>query len=294
MIDRVMNSFVTRFAPSPSGFLHLGHAYSALVAFNASRKADGDFLLRIEDIDEGRCRPEFETAILEDLRWLGIDWRAPIRRQSDHLHEYDEALKKLIERDLVYRCFRTRKEIAEEILRAPHLAPEGPQGPAFVGERLPPDEERALLQKEAPFAWRLSMARTKEHLGARIEKLFVSEEDISGKVQRRLRATPEIFGDVILGRKDCRTSYHLASVYDDARQGVSHIIRGEDLRAAAHLHVLLQELLDLPHPAYRHHRLILDENGKRVAKRDQAKTLKALRENGATPSVVKRMVGLID
>lgn len=294
MIDRVMVSFVTRFAPSPSGFLHLGHAYSTLVAFNASRKADGEFLLRIEDIDEGRCRPEFETAILEDLRWLGIDCRATIRRQSDHLHEYDEALKKLIERDLVYRCFRTRKEIAEEILRAPHLAPEGPQGPAFVGERLPQDEERALLQKEAPFAWRLSMARAKEHLGARIEKLFVREEDLSGKFQRRLRATPEIFGDVILGRKDCGTSYHLASVYDDAKQGVSHVIRGEDLRAAAHLHVLLQELLDLPHPVYRHHRLILGENGKRLAKRDQAKTLKTLRENGATPSDVKRMVGLID
>ncbi|MEZ5920302.1 MAG: tRNA glutamyl-Q(34) synthetase GluQRS [Parvularculaceae bacterium] len=294
MVDRVMVSFVTRFAPSPSGFLHLGHAYSALVAFNAARQAEGDFLLRIEDIDKGRCRPEFEATILEDLRWLGIDWRPPIRRQSDHLHEYDEALQKLIRDGLTYRCFKTRKEIAEEILRAPHLAPEGPEGPAFVGERLPPDEERALLQKEEPFAWRLSIARTKERLGPRFEKLFVDEEALNGSVRRRFRATPEIFGDVILGRKDSGTSYHLASVYDDAKQGVSHVIRGEDLRAAAHLHVLLQELLDLPHPVYRHHRLIIGENGKRLAKRDQAKTLKTLRENGATPSDVKRMVGLID
>ncbi|MEZ5922290.1 MAG: tRNA glutamyl-Q(34) synthetase GluQRS [Parvularculaceae bacterium] len=287
-----MPEFVTRFAPSPTGFLHLGHAFSALTAFDAAQAKGGRFVLRIEDIDAGRCRPEFESAILKDLRWLGIEWGAPVRRQSEHFPEYDAALCRLIDRELVYRCFRTRKEVLDEIARAPHLALHGPEGPAFIGERLGRDEEQALLDSGASFAWRLSMARSRVVLGESFGRLQFVEEEINGKNLRRNAATPEIFGDVVIGRKIRGTSYHLASVFDDALQGVTHVIRGEDLRAAAHLHVLLQALLGLPHPVYRHHALITDETGKRLAKRDRSKTLKALRESGATPSEVRGLVGL--
>jgi glutamyl-Q tRNA(Asp) synthetase len=274
--------FVTRFAPSPTGYLHLGHAFSALTAFDASRAAGGSFLLRIEDIDQGRARPEFEAAIFEDLAWLGLEWEEPVRRQSEHMSEYAAVLQRLIDRELVYRCFRTRREIAEAIASAPH----GESAEVFLGGALPPEEEAAKLAAGEPFAWRLSLKKARAALGPTYFALVF--EDETGRV----RAEPERLGDVVLARKDFPTSYHLASVWDDALQGVTHVIRGEDLRESAHLHVLLQKLLGLPQPIYRHHRLILGADGKRLAKRDSAATLRAMRESGKTPADVGAMVGL--
>ncbi len=275
-------SFVTRFAPSPTGQLHLGHAFSALTAFDAAQAAGGRFVLRIEDIDQGRSRPEFETAIFEDLAWLGIVWEEPVRRQSKHMGDYERALQSLIDRRLVYRCFRTRKEVSEAIASAPH----GEAEEAFRGEALAPEEERAKLDAGEAFAWRLSLKKARAALGPGYFTLVF--EDENGPV----RAEPEKHGDVVLARKDFGTSYHLASIWDDALQGVTHVIRGEDLREAAHLHVLLQKLLELRQPVYRHHRLILGEDGKRLAKRDQAATLRALRHSGKTPADVRAMAGL--
>lgn len=275
-------SFVTRFAPSPTGYLHLGHAYSALTAFDAARDAGGRFVLRIEDIDQGRARPEFETAIFEDLAWLGIEWEEPVRRQSEHMSSYADVLTGLIERELVYRDFRTRREIAEAIASAPH----GESGEVFTGGALPPDEEKAKLDEGEAFAWRLSLKKARAALGPAYFALVF--EDETGRV----RAEPDKLGDVVLARKDFPTSYHIASVWDDALQGVTHVIRGEDLRESAHLQVLLQKLLDLPQPIYRHHKLILGADGKRLAKRDQAATLRALRESGKTPEDVRAMLEL--
>lgn len=285
-----MTGFVTRFAPSPTGLLHLGHAFSALTAFDAAHAADGRFILRIEDIDHTRCKPQFEDAIFEDLAWLGIAWDSPVRRQSEHLDDYAAALERLRANGLVYRCFKTRKEIAEDIARAPHLGAEGPEGPVYLGAPLSANDEAALLQAGEPFAWRLSIARARAHLGDRFDELCFTEHTEKGVHTRK--ATADLFGDVILARKDAATSYHLASVCDDARQGITHVIRGEDLAAAAHLHTLLQALLDLPHPIYRHHRLILGPNGKRLAKRDKAATLRALRESGATLQHLRKQLGL--
>jgi glutamyl-Q tRNA(Asp) synthetase len=284
-----MPQFATRFAPSPTGLLHLGHAFSALCAFRAAQTANGRYLLRIEDIDQGRCRPEFETAIREDLAWLGIEWEAPVRRQSEHFADYDAALQTLIARGVVYRCFKTRKEVIDDIARAPHLAADGPEGPAFIGAPLSAPEERSLLAEGAPYAWRLSATRARDALGGKT--LSFVEEDIRGGGAHSITATPEIFGDAIIARKDSGTSYHLASVLDDALAGVTHVIRGEDLRPAAHLHRLLQALLDLPAPVYRHHRLVTDDSGKRLAKRDNAMTLRALRESGVTAAEIHRRLG---
>jgi glutamyl-Q tRNA(Asp) synthetase len=274
--------FATRFAPSPTGYLHLGHAFSALTAFDAAQAAGGRFLLRIEDIDQGRARPEFDAAIFEDLAWLGLSWEEPVRRQAEHMADYAAPLQSLIARGLVYRCFRTRKEIAEAIASAPHGASED----MFRGEPLPADEEAAKLEAGDAFAWRLSLKKARSILGPAYFTLVF--EDETGPV----RAEPEKHGDVVLARKDFGTSYHLASVWDDALQGVTHVIRGEDLREAAHLHVLLQKLLGLPQPIYRHHRLILGDDGKRLAKRDQAATLRAMRESGQTPDDVRRLLAL--
>lgn len=252
-------------------------------------------MLRIEDIDAGRCRPEFEAAILEDLAWLGLQWVTPVRRQSDHMQAYRAALETLIARGLVYRCFKTRRDILDEIARAPHLTPAGPEGPAYVGAPLAAREERSLLAEGAPFAWRLSMAAAREALGEVFAALHVCEQPLDawrdeGVVTRRAEA--DAFGDVVLARKDSGTSYHLASLWDDALQGVTHVIRGEDLRPAADLHVLLQALLDLPQPVYRHHRLITGPGGERLAKRDKAQTLAALRDEGLAPADIRQRVGL--
>ena len=274
-------SFVTRFAPSPTGLLHLGHAFSAWTAYAAARDADGAFLLRIEDVDQTRARPEFETAIYEDLSWLGITWEPEVRRQSEHFETYALALQSLVERGLCYRCFRTRKEVMEGIANAPHE-----HASAFTGEALPQAEEQERLEAGEAFAWRLSLKKARAALGpAYFTLVFEDENGLQ-------RAQPELFGDEIIGRKDFPGSYHLASVWDDALQGVTHVIRGEDLREAAHYHVLLQKLLDLPHPVYRHHRLILDAEGKRLSKRDDAASIRALREAGKTPEEVLAIVGI--
>ena len=285
-----MADFITRFAPSPTGYLHLGHAFSALTAFNAAKEHSGRFLLRIEDIDLGRCKKEFEQAIYEDLEWLGLEWEEPVRRQSDHFDEYSAALEKLQSQSLVYRCFKTRKEIADEIARAPHLSPEGPEGVPYVGAPLAALEERSLLAEGKPYAWRLSIERARQTLDDAYERLAFVEQTAEG--ERTVKAKPDIFGDVVIARKDFGTSYHLSSVYDDALQGITHVIRGTDLFHAAHLHVLLQKLLNLPTPIYWHHRLITDESGNRLAKRDRSATLRALREKGATPQEIRKQLGL--
>lgn len=272
--------FVTRFAPSPTGYLHKGHAYSGLMAYAAARAAGGRFLLRIEDIDATRCRPEYEAAIYEDLAWLGLEWEQPVRRQSEHLAEYDAALERLIAKDLVYRCFRTRSELQNEFAAAPH----GPME-AFRGAPLPPEEEAQRLAAGQSYAWRLSLAKAETLLGGFSHlTYFVEGEGWTA-------ARPEVGGDVVLARKDVRTSYHLASVVDDALQGVTHVIRGVDLIDAAHVHRLLQALLDLPTPVYRHHPLVLGPDGKRLAKRDKAETLRSLRERGVTPAEIRRELG---
>ena len=275
-------TFVTRFAPSPTGRLHLGHALSALTAHDAARAVGGRFVLRIEDIDQARARPEFEAAILDDLAWLGVAWETPVRRQSEHMADYARVLQQLIDRGLVYRCFRTRRDIAETIASAPH----GAATDVFRGDPLPADEESEKLASGEAYAWRLSLKKARAALGPAYFALVFQDE--TGPV----RADPERLGDVILARKDFPASYHLASVWDDALQGVTHVIRGEDLREAAHLHVLLQSLLDLPQPRYQHHRLVLGADSKRLAKRDQSATLLALRESGKTPEDVRALVGL--
>jgi len=260
----------------------LGHALSALTAHDAARAVGGRFVLRIEDIDQARARPEFEAAILDDLAWLGVAWETPVRRQSEHMADYARVLQQLIDRGLVYRCFRTRRDIAETIASAPH----GAATDVFRGDPLPADEESEKLASGEAYAWRLSLKKARAALGPAYFALVFQDE--TGPV----RADPERLGDVILARKDFPASYHLASVWDDALQGVTHVIRGEDLREAAHLHVLLQSLLDLPQPRYQHHRLVLGADSKRLAKRDQSATLLALRESGKTPEDVRALVGL--
>lgn len=287
-----MSLFVTRFAPSPTGYLHLGHAFSALTAWRAARAAGGKFILRIEDIDQTRCRPEYETAVLEDLAWLRIDWDGPPRRQSEHMGDYVSALGRLISMGVVYRCFKTRKEIIDEIARAPHLSVDGPEGPQYVGAPLPAAEEEARLEAGDPFAWRLSMTACRETLKDAFDALEFREEGSGPKGETGLiKARPDIFGDVVIARKDAGASYHLASAYDDALQGVTHVIRGEDLFHAAHLHRLLQALLDLPAPVYRHHRLITDASGKRFAKRDAAATIRSQRAAGVSPEEIRAQLG---
>ncbi len=286
-----MADFVTRFAPSPTGYLHLGHAYSAMQAFDAAKYAGGTCHLRIEDIDTVRCKPEFEAAIFDDLSWLGFDWPQPVRRQSEHFNAYAARLDHLAERSLVYRCFKTRKEIAEEIARAPHQPGEGPEGVIYPGpaEPMGADEEAERLANGDPFAWRLSIAACRETLGEAWSALHFIEEGAGPDGETGLiRARPETLGDVTLGRKDVGASYHMACVHDDALQGVSHVIRGQDLFFVTHLHVLLQALLGLPKPVYRHHRLLVGADGKRFAKRDNALTLKAMREVGLSPEDVRR------
>ncbi|MES1202025.1 MAG: tRNA glutamyl-Q(34) synthetase GluQRS [Pseudomonadota bacterium] len=282
---------VTRFAPSPTGFLHLGHAFSALFALDAS--GGGRFLLRIEDIDRARCKPAFETAIFEDLGWLGLAWDTPVRRQSEHMGDYQAALTRLIGRGVMYRCFRTRREVLEEIARAPHRGGEGPDGIVFRGEALGGDEEEARLAQGESFAWRLSLDKARDALGGGFDKLFFAESGGGPNGEHgEIAARPDLLGDAVLARKDFPVSYHLASVCDDALQGVSLVTRGHDLFTATHLHVLLHALLDLPTPEYRHHRLILDAHGKRFAKRDHAATIRALRDAGTTPAAVRAMINL--
>ena len=281
-------AFVTRFAPSPTGRLHRGHAFSALTAWRAARDVGGQFVLRIEDIDPTRCRPEFEAAILEDLAWLGLDWDGPVRRQSEHLADYSAVIETLNGRGLLYRCFRTRKDILDAIGDAPH----GPVEAARPGPH-PADEEAALLAEGRPFAWRLSLDRARAALGeARWETLSFSEEGREPDGGYGLmRARPETAGDVVLARKDAGTAYHVAVTHDDALQGVTHVIRGEDLFEATHVQVLIQTLMGWPTPAYRHHRLLLGPDGKRYAKRDRSVTLAELRAGGLDAPTLRAELG---
>lgn len=280
--------FVTRFAPSPTGRLHKGHAFSALTAWRAARAAGGRFILRIEDIDPIRCRPEFEAGILEDLAWLGLDWDGPVRRQSDHLAAYEAVVADLGARGLLYRCFRTRKDILDAIGDAPH----GPAEAARPGPH-PAGEEAALLADGRPFAWRLSLDRAREALGEDgwIALAFVEEGRGPAGEHGLIPARPETAGDVVLARKDAGAAYHVAATHDDVLQGVTHVIRGEDLFEATHVQVLIQALMGWPSPTYRHHRLLVGEDGRRYAKRDRSVTLAELRAAGVKPEALRAEPG---
>lgn len=279
-------SLVTRFAPSPTGLLHRGHAFSALTAWTAARRSGGRFLLRIEDTDFTRCRPEYETALIEDLRWLGLDWDGPVVRQSERRVAYDAALDRLRDMGVLYRCFRTRKELMALAGGAPHGDDPVDAG-AFTGGPLSAVEEAALLADGKPFAWRLSLNAARDRLGG-FEALAWIEETADPGVKT---ARPEALGDMVVGRKDIGAGYVIASVVDDAEQGVTHVIRGEDLIETTSIQRVLQALLDLPTPTYRHHRLLLGPDGKRYAKRDGSVTLMALREAGVTAVELRAELG---
>jgi glutamyl-Q tRNA(Asp) synthetase len=277
---------ITRFAPSPTGYLHRGHAFSALTAEASARAAGGRFLVRIEDIDQVRCAPKFETAILEDLAWLNLAWETPIRRQSDHLEAYRAALRRLRDQGVLYRCFRTRAEILSQIGAAPHgSTADRPLGPLDL------EDEAERLAAGAPFAWRLSLDIAEQRLGGFDSLTFEAREGLDPETSRRIAADPRPSGDIIVARKDLGVSYHLAVVVDDAAQGVTEVVRGEDLLAATPVQRLLQALLGLPTPAYRHHRLILRPDGQRFAKRDTAETLRDLRARGVTAEALRRDLG---
>ena len=283
---------VFRFAPSPNGHLHLGHALSALSNFDLARAAGGRFLLRIEDIDAARCRPDYEQAIYDDLAWLGITWEEPVRRQSAHFDDYRAALARLDALGLVYPSFESRGEIARLVAeRETHASwPRDPDGaPLYPGDALSlaPAERRRRMATGVPYALRLDMAAAIARTGA----LTWSETGVDSK-SGSVTAAPQMWGDVVLARKDTPTSYHLAVVVDDARQGVTHVVRGQDLFWSTSVHRVLQALLGLPAPNYHHHRLILDAEGKKLSKSTRATALRALRESGATADDIRRMVGL--
>src|SRR5579883_764523 len=285
---------VFRFAPSPNGYLHLGHAYSALLNADLARQSGGRLLLRIEDIDPARCRPEFEAAIHEDLGWLGITWQQPVRRQSEHLADYRAALDRLTALGLVYPSFESRAEIARLVAQRDEAGawPRDPDGAALypgTARQLSISERNALLAQGAPHALRLDMAAAT----ARAGQLGWTEEGEGPHGERgRITADPQAWGDVILARKETPTSYHLSVVIDDALQGVTEVVRGCDLFHATSVHVLLQKLLGLPHPVYRHHRLIVDGSGHKLSKSTQATGLRELRAAGVTPDAIRRRVGL--
>src|ERR1700676_1935532 len=291
---QVMPQPVFRFAPSPNGYLHLGHAYSALLNFDLARQTGGQFLLRIEDIDATRCRPEFEAAIYEDLAWLGMTWETPVRRQSEHLADYREALNRLSTQGLVYPAFESRAElaklVAERETRAPW--PRDPDGvPLYPGAaRLLSPEQRAQdLESGAGYALRLDMAAARGRAG---DLGWIETGEGPGGETGEVAARPEAWGDVILARKETPTSYHLSVVIDDALQGVTDVVRGRDLLWSTSVHRLLQALLGLPQPAYRHHRLVPDGEGRKLSKSTAATGLRELRARGATPADIRRLIGL--
>jgi glutamyl-Q tRNA(Asp) synthetase len=267
---------VTRFAPSPTGRLHLGHAFSSLTAFRFAEAHGGRFLLRIEDIDTGRCRAEFTDGIFEDLAWLGLAWETPVRRQSEHMADYAAALARLQALEVVYPCFCTRADIA-----AAATAPHGAQ-PLYPGTCRALDAETRARRMAEPHAWRIDVIRATALAGP------LSWHDAT---QGEIAATPEAEGDVVLARKDAGTSYHLSVTVDDALQGVTDVVRGEDLFSATHVHRLLQALLGLPTPHYHHHALLMGRDGKRLAKRDRAETLAELRARGVSSQAIKHQLG---
>ena len=285
---------VFRFAPSPNGLLHLGHAYSALLNFDLARRSGGRLLLRIEDIDATRCRPEFETAIYEDLAWLGIEWEVPVRRQSEHLPVYREAIRRLSDQDLVYPAFESRAEIARLVAQRERGGawPRDPDGaPLYPGtaKTLPATERERLLQSGLPYALRLDMAAAISRVG---ELGWTERGAGSGGETGHVTAAPAAWGDVVLARKETPTSYHLSVVIDDALQCVTDVVRGQDLFWSTSVHRVLQGLLDLPAPIYRHHPLVLDAAGQKLSKSTHATGLRELRGQGLTPVDIRRLVSL--
>jgi len=270
-----------RFAPSPTGLLHRGHAFSALSAYQRAKDLGGRFVLRIEDIDQTRCRPAYTEALLDDLAWLGLSWEQPVRIQSQHMADYHAALGQLRDLGLVYRCFKTRKAVADDIGRAPHGL-----GLAYRGAPLAAAEETARIEAGEPYAWRLSLDAAKDYLGEPYDSLTFTDE-----VQGTVAAQPHLAGDVVLARKDLGVAYHLAVVVDDGLQEITHIVRGEDLFEATGIQRLLQALLGLPTPIYRHHPLLMGPDGKRLAKRDLAQTLQDLRRQGLSAEQLRAELG---
>ncbi len=287
---------VFRFAPSPNGYLHLGHALSALLNFDMARASGGRLLLRIEDIDQTRCRPEYEAAIYEDLAWLGITWEEPVRRQSEHFDEYRKALRQLEERRLTFPSFESRSELARMVSdRESHARwPRDPDGaPLYPGTArvMAAAEREARLAQSEAYAIRLDMISAMEWAGAlRWNETGAGPGGETGTVI----ADPAAWGDAILGRKDTPTSYHLSVAVDDALQGVTHVVRGQDLFWSTSVHRLLQELLGLAAPVYHHHRLMLDTEGRKLAKSTQSTGLRELRAQGMTPKDIRRLVGLVE
>jgi glutamyl-Q tRNA(Asp) synthetase len=283
---------VFRFAPSPNGFLHLGHALSALLNFDMARTQGGRMLLRIEDIDEARCRPEYEQAIYDDLEWLGIAWERPVRRQSEHYESYRAALAQLDAQGLLYSSFESRSEIATLVAGRGSGWPRDPDGaPLYPGDAksMPAAERQRRMAAGEPFALRLDTAAAVARAGALSwTEMGQGTNGESGTVA----AMPDAWGDVVLARKETPTSYHLSVVVDDALQGVTHVVRGQDLFQATAVHRLLQALLGLPVPTYHHHRLVLDTDGRKLSKSTRATALRELRAQGATPADIRRMVGM--
>jgi len=277
---------ITRFAPSPTGHLHLGHAYSALYAYKRAVEDGGRFILRIEDIDDGRCKKQFETDIYEDLAWLGIKWEEPVLCQADHMNDYKDILDSLMSQNLLYPCFCSRKEILNEI-KDSSRAPHGPEGVLYPGtcKNLSTNEQRKKQDEGHPFAMRLDLDKAK----ALCSDTLNWHDEIKGDQI----AKPEICGDVVLARKDIYASYHLCVTIDDNRQDITHVIRGEDLFYASNLHRFLQELLSLNVPVWHHHKLLTHKNGERLAKRDKAISLRQLREtDGKTKHDIMDMTGI--
>lgn len=272
----------TRFAPSPTGRLHLGHALAAKVAHSMAREAGGEFLLRHEDIDGPRVREEFYQGIEEDLRWLGLEWDGEPLRQTRRIRAYDAALDSLRNRNLVYPCFCTRREIQEEWARI-GAAPQGPEAPVYPGtcRNLKPEARQEKIQSGMPYAWRLDSKKA-----AALTGLLTFRDLRFGEMS----VNPLLLGDVVLARKDIGTAYHLAVVVDDAFQEITHVTRGEDLLGSTHVHRLLQVLLGVPEPLYLHHELVVDENGSRLAKRNDSLSIATLRERGVTPAEVLSMI----
>jgi glutamyl-Q tRNA(Asp) synthetase len=289
-----MQPRVFRFAPSPNGYLHLGHAYSALLNADMARQTGGRLLLRIEDIDMARCRPEYEAAIYEDLEWLGLSWEAGVRRQSEHFDDYQAALAKLETAGLLYPSFESRGEISALVAERERDGPwpRDPDGvPLYPGNasKLSAAERTRRQSDGAPYALRLATNAALARIGA----LHWTETGSGPKGESgSLAAEPQMWGDVVLGRKEVPTSYHLAVVIDDALCGVTDVVRGQDLFWATGIHRLLQALLGLPEPAYHHHRLILDAGGRKLSKSTLATSLRDLRAGGATPTDIRRIVGL--
>jgi len=283
---------VFRFAPSPNGYLHLGHALSALLNFDMARAAGGRLLLRMEDIDAARCRPRYEEAIREDLAWLGVRWEEPVRRQSAHFDDYRAALARLEASGVLYPSFETRGEIKRLLAQQGGEWPRDPDGtPLYPGHArtLSPAERQARIAAGEPYALRLDIAAA----AARVGSLTFMETGAGPEGETgTISAAPQVWGDVVLARKELPTSYHLSVVADDAQQGITHVVRGRDLFWATSVHRLLQALLGLQVPAYHHHRLVLDESGCKLSKSTQATSLRALRQAGATPVDIRRLVGL--